>query len=471
MSRPTAPVGLKSVFKEVLRTKSGIVAFALLIFISALAIIVPFYAPYNVVKAWNNPQAWLDNPRAAAPEWIEILIGKKLPKTLIFSTNDNLRKEVSRTQVGASQLKNIIVSAKIKYNYDDFPSDLKIELKASSSRGMRVDVTLYRPDGDTITLLSRVITPEKPEITIDSSSDILKKAALRYVINTIGEKPTALIPLTVFFAKKDKGLLNPDKASVLKGRYRIELKATTLDPNGDVDAKFVLYGKIFGLAGTDSKRRDLMVGILWGAPVALAFGLIAAVAVTVIQAFFGVISGYFGGRVDDIIQRFTEVMMIIPILPILILISFLYRITIWALLVIVIGFSLVGGTTKVVRSMVPQIKEEQYVLAATSYGAGSWRIIFKHIFPRILPYMLSLIALAVPGYVFLEAALSFLGLGDPVLPTWGKILGDAYSGGAAYHGYWWWILIPAFFIGLTATAFALLGYALDKIVNPKLREM
>ncbi|RLI18371.1 ABC transporter permease, partial [Candidatus Bathyarchaeota archaeon] len=206
-------------------------------------------------------------------------------------------------------------------------------------------------------------------------------------------------------------------------------------------------------------------------PVALAFSLTAAVVSTLIQTLFGILSGYLGGRVDEVIQRFTEFMMIIPMLPIMILISFVYRISIWTLLVIVIVFSLVGSTTKVVRSMVPQIKEESYILAAISYGASPWRIMFLHIFPRVLPYTFSILALSVPGYVFLEAALSYLGLGDPVLPTWGRILGDAYTSGAAYYGYWWWILIPAGCIMMTALAFALLGYAFDKVVNPRLREM
>jgi peptide/nickel transport system permease protein len=113
---------------------------------------------------------------------------------------------------------------------------------------------------------------------------------------------------------------------------------------------------------------------------------------------------------------------------------------------------------------------EQYIEAAQSYGASKTRILLFHIMPRLLPYILANVVLSVPAYVFLEAALSVLGLGDPSVPTWGKLISDAYSGGAALHGYWWWILLPAFLIMLTASAFALIGYALDKVVNPRLRE-
>jgi peptide/nickel transport system permease protein len=275
----------------------------------------------------------------------------------------------------------------------------------------------------------------------------------------------------IFFARKGEYMSHPEKSEILKGTYRIEMRAVSFDADADVDLKIVLYGRVYGLAGTDSRRRDLLIGILWGAPVALAFGLVAALSITFIQTILGVISGYYGGRVDEFIQRVAEFLMIIPFLPILIMISFLYKLSLKMLLMAIVLLSIAGSTTKTIRSMVPQIKEEQYILAARSYGATSRRIIFKHIFPRVIPYTLSIIALGVPTWIFVEAALSFLGLGDPILPTWGKMLGEAHRAGAAYHGYWWWVLIPASCIGITAMAFALLGYAFDKIVNPRLREM
>ncbi len=135
-----------------------------------------------------------------------------------------------------------------------------------------------------------------------------------------------------------------------------------------------------------------------------------------------------------------------------------------------IVFSLLGGATKVVRSIVMQVKEEQYVEIAQSYGASRVRIVLKHILPRTLPYSFALIALAVPSYIFLEAALSFLGLGDPILPTWGAIMGEAQRAGALLNGLWWWISFPALGILFTTVAFALLGYSFDKVLNPRLRE-
>jgi peptide/nickel transport system permease protein len=133
-------------------------------------------------------------------------------------------------------------------------------------------------------------------------------------------------------------------------------------------------------------------------------------------------------------------------------------------------FGIVGSTTKVVRSIVLQIKEEQFIEAAQSYGASRGRILFKYIIPRIMPYTFALVALSVPAFIFVEASLSFLGLGDPVLPTWGAIIGEAYTQGALFYGWWWWIIFPSAGIIYTTIGFALLGYAFDKVLNPRLRE-
>ena len=463
-------VGIKGVLKEVLKTKSGLVAIILLVSITTVSLAVPFYAPPDVIKAWNTPTAWLDNPKCAAPKWVQLFTKKKLPETIIARNEDFISENFSIAIPGYPiQFVYIYKTFFFDYYYDDFPSEFVLNITTTSNQTVALTIRLKRPDGDILNITSTTITKKQPLLLYDSE---LSDVAMNYFVGVTGKQlnftPQARI---VFFAEKGENMANARVATVLKGRYTLEIIAKTTDPQGRLYTKFVLYGKVYGLAGTDSKRRDLLIGLLWGAPVALAFGLAAALAITLIQSLLGVISGYFGGKVDEVIQRLTELMMIIPVLPILILIMFLYRVTIWLLLLIIIGFGIVGSTTKTIRSMVPSIKEEQYILAAKSYGASSWRIVFRHVFPRVLPYTFSLIALGVPAYIFLEASLSYLGLGDPVLPTWGKILGEAQAANAAYFGYWWWIILPAVCIMITATAFALLGYAFDKIVNPRLREI
>jgi len=462
------PTGVKAVLKEVLRTKSGVVAFALLIFIASLAILVPIWAPYDVVKKWNDQRAWIENPRVAAPEWVEFFVGKKLPKTIKLYPDDFKKRSFVVTYKNLT-MKKIYLSTSFRYKYDDFPSEFRFFLFVRSKGKVEVTVRFIRPDRSEIVISG--LTLENGTKVIDSTDELVLEKTTEFVKSITGREPVVVAPEVYFFAVKSPDMYDISKVKVLKGTYRVDIEVTGFSEEDDVDVKLIIYGKVYGLAGTDDMRRDLMIGILWGAPVALAFGLITAICVTLLQTIFGIISGFYGGKVDEIIQRITDVMMIIPLLPILILISFFYRPGIFSLILVLIAFGFVGTTTKVVRSMVLQIREEPCIEAAKSYGASNWRIILRHIFPRVLPYTFSIISISVPVYIFTEAALSFLGLGDPVLPTWGKILGDAEAAGAPIHGYWWWVLIPAGFISLTAAAFALLGYAFDKVVNPRLREM
>ncbi|MEM1951012.1 MAG: ABC transporter permease, partial [Candidatus Nitrosocaldus sp.] len=129
------------------------------------------------------------------------------------------------------------------------------------------------------------------------------------------------------------------------------------------------------------------------------------------------------------------------------------------------------GIAKVSRSIALQIKSLAYVEAAELMGQSSIKIIFRHIFPQLLPYTFASIAISVPGAIITEAGLSFLGLGDPTMPTWGQILHDANLYGAAARGLWWWIVPPGLMIALTGLAFVLIGNALDAIVNPRLKRL
>jgi peptide/nickel transport system permease protein len=119
--------------------------------------------------------------------------------------------------------------------------------------------------------------------------------------------------------------------------------------------------------------------------------------------------------------------------------------------------------------MLLPIRTAPYIEAARAYGAGNARIILRYMIPRILPVLIPTFVTLIPTFVFLEASLALLGLGDPVLPTWGKILNDAQGQSALYHGYYYWVVAPAFLLMLTGLGFALLGFALDRIFNPRLR--
>ena len=117
-----------------------------------------------------------------------------------------------------------------------------------------------------------------------------------------------------------------------------------------------------------------------------------------------------------------------------------------------------------------QIKEAPYIEAAKAYGASDARIILRYMVPRILPMLIPQFIVLIPSYVFLEASLAILGLGDPTLPTWGKVIQDAQSSGALYHGWYYWVLEPSVLLMLTGLAFSMVGYAMDRVFNPRLRD-
>ncbi|MDW0143247.1 MAG: ABC transporter permease, partial [Nitrososphaeraceae archaeon] len=164
-------------------------------------------------------------------------------------------------------------------------------------------------------------------------------------------------------------------------------------------------------------------------------------------------------------MRVNDIFYALPTLPLLILLTIIYGSNIF----LIIGFLLIFswmGTAKVIRSIALQMRNFQYVEAAKLMGQSDLKVIFKHIIPQLLPLTFASVAIAVPAAILTEAALSFLGLGDPSLPTWGQLLHEANTADAASRGIWWWIVPPGLMIALTALAFFLIGNTLDAIANP-----
>ncbi|MEM4752540.1 MAG: ABC transporter permease, partial [Sulfolobales archaeon] len=328
-----------------------------------------------------------------------------------------------------------------------------------------------KPDGTELTVEEGLVGSGYRYYSI--SADMRFQAwYAKYITEKLGRSPTYDIsPEVALFAKEGESILSADTKEVLKGRYRVILIFRSPETSADVDVKLNVYGKVFGMAGTDHKRRDLWLAIIWGAPIALAFGVIASVVTVFLEMIVAAVSAWYGGWVDYLTQRVNEIMLVLPFLPILVMVSYFYRLTIWTLLAIVVMLSIFGSGVKVYRAMFLQIKEMPYVEAARVYGASNFRIIFRYIIPKVLPTAIPAIVLSVPSYVFLEASLAILGVGDPTAITWGRVLEEAFSGGAVYRGYYHWILEPALCLVIMTLGFALIGFTLDKIFNPKLREL
>ena len=262
---------------------------------------------------------------------------------------------------------------------------------------------------------------------------------------------------------------NQKKQEILNGDYVFMINVYSVEPQIKfLNSQLIVGGKAFGVMGTDELRRDLAIGLLWGTPLALFIGISVSIGSVIAGLIYGVYSGYKGKKTDEVMMRFNDVIYALPALPFLIILA----VTISNSIFLMIGFLMIFswvGIAKVSRSMSLQIKTRQYVEAAKIMGQKDSKIIFKHIIPQMMPYVFASIAISVPAAITTEAGLSFLGLGDPSFPTWGQILHDANTYGAAAQGFWWWIVPPGLLIAITGLAFVFIGNTLDTIVNPKLK--
>lgn len=238
----------------------------------------------------------------------------------------------------------------------------------------------------------------------------------------------------------------------------------------DIDLK--LYGTAYGLLGTDHRGRDVFSQLVHGARISLFIGLLSAFISTVIGLFVGLISGYLGGTADELIMRFNDALLVLPGLPLLLVLAAVLGASIWNL-IIIIGILGWMGFARQVRSQTLSLKERPFIEAAKSVGAGKLYIIRRHILPNVMSLVYVSLALSVPVAIVSEAALSWLGLYDPFVMSWGRMLHDIEApegGGGAYITNWWWVLPPGLCIALISLSFILIGYALDEILNPRLRQ-
>jgi len=233
------------------------------------------------------------------------------------------------------------------------------------------------------------------------------------------------------------------------------------------DLSLRLYGNAYGVLGTDQRGRDLFAQLVYGARISLFIGILSAVLSVVVGLFVGLIAGYLGRVVDEILMRFTDALLVLPGLPLLLVLIAVLGPSLWNL-IMVIGVLGWMGFARMVRSQTLSLRERPFVEAARAVGAGKWHIISRHVLPNVMNLVYVSLALNVPSAILSEAALSWLGLFDPNQASWGRTLYDAqqYQGGQ----YWWWIVPPGISIALVSLSFILIGYALDEILNPKLRQ-
>ncbi len=219
--------------------------------------------------------------------------------------------------------------------------------------------------------------------------------------------------------------------------------------------------------GTDAQGRDIFSQLMWGSQIALTVGLLAAAGSIGIGTIIGLVAGYSGGRIDAVLMRFTDVILVLPGLPFLIILAAVLGPSYWNIIFVltIIGWP---GTARVIRSEVLSLKERPFIDSARVTGASNVRIMFKHLAPNVMPLAFLYMTLAVSGSILSEAALSFLGLGDVNTPSWGQMLQAVQTENVLAA--WWWLLPPGLAITFISLAFYLIGRAFEQIVNPRLRK-
>jgi len=344
----------------------GLVLVAAAVGISVCAVIA---VPYpEAMRLWRGgPGVWDENPRNARPVWFDLFTGDRLSRTIIVTTQDHGTTHVEPVD-GDIGLMEIVLP--FNYNYDGFPKELNLFTETTSEFAkMPITVSWRTPDGRTITIQEERQVRRGPAIYFISQDLGL--------IAQLGNR----LPHEALFADPD------DEERPLRGDYQLVVQAE-LREGEELDAKLVVYGQIHGLAGTDHRRRDLMVALLWGAPLALLSGVLPAAAITALAAIF-------------------------------------------------------LRSRKARRSDAPRAHRSTRAV--------------------LLPFFF----LVAATFVLLWALLEVLGLGDPMLPTWGKVIYDARMNQALPMGLHHWILQPVVLLIMTGLGFAMVGYSLRHIFNPR----
>ena len=234
------------------------------------------------------------------------------------------------------------------------------------------------------------------------------------------------------------------------------------------------------LLGTDELGRDILNLVVHGSRISMSIGLLATIITVLVGAVVGIVSGFVGGRTDTILMRITDFFLILPTFVLALVLAPVLRevfgesatilgmrITL-VVIVVVIGITSWASTARIIRAETLSVRERAFIDRARVIGASSGYTMRHHVLPNVLALIVANTVLVFAGSVLIETTLSFIGLGDPLAPSWGQILSFAQDAGAPGLGAWWYTAAPGVCIVLVVLSFTLVGNALDAILNPKL---
>lgn len=457
---------IKRFFHQLRKYPSAIFGFSIILFFILGSLYAVFFYPYKTAgMEWNSSSftGKISVPRTAQPKWVNWFRKNDLPETIhMFSSDPGVQRE--NGLVGDNE--STIFTFTFEYPYTgDIPQEIYLYLDAEYERKFPfATISWVTPDGSEIYFPGSAVDTDLPIMLsekIFSRKLLLKNPEWEDWFSS--ERINGTNPLWLLFAVPDTS-----QQQIQPGTYQLKVDVLYFEPNNDISIEVVMPGEVYGLAGTDMARRDLMFPLLWGMPFVILLGLFGATITTFLALIMAAISVWYGGWVDTLIQRLTEANMVLPVLAISILVHVIFGVDMLVIIGIVVVLNVFSTPTKIFRSAFMQIKDAPYIEAARVYGAKNTQLIFRYMIPRIIPVIIPQLVFLIPSYVFLEATFGLFNIRS-LYPTWGRVIYEALQSGAAY-GSRYWVLEPLALLLLTSFAFTLLGSVLDRVLNPKLNK-
>jgi peptide/nickel transport system permease protein len=437
--------------------KCSMITVSLMIVIAiATMIAIPYQKAIDIWRGDDGNLIYA--PRNAKPVWTNWFTDEKLPTSIIMKTAEGEgEKIIELTETS----KVITTTFTFDYNYVESPEDINLYIDSEFESKQPLYFLYWEfPNGDRKRLANFVNAPD-----------------FRYCLTTSEEIQKTLrsedVEASLFNTSKDDPTVN-------HGTYSLIVEAIFFEPDSEMDVELVMRGRVFGIFGTDMNRRNLTIVYLWGLPIVLAFGLFGALLTNFLSVLIAAVGSWYGGWLDALIQRITEINMAIPAFPIMLMVFSMYSKSILSILGVAITLNIFGPAIKSYYATFLQVKQELYIESALAYGARDGRIIFRYLIPRIISVLIPHVIVTVPTFIFLEAALAFLQMSDPVFPTWGKLFATnifsiygesiSYSPENLVKNLSLQLIIPIVLLILLTISFHTLGRGLEKTLNPRLRE-
>ena len=296
----------------------------------------------------------------------------------------------------------------------------------------------------------------KVKSTARSLRWVRRRRALRSFVDTYRRSTMGMIGLVIMILFIAMALFGP----LLVDHSRLSVSSPPGRPFQPPSAQFWL--------GTDNWGRSVLDLIVYGARISLLVGFAATVFTMLLGAGIGIFGPYYGGHIDSAFNGITNWFLVLPWVPLAIVLTAVLGPSLFNI-IFVIAITSWAGTARLVRAQTLSVKERPFVERARALGSSDWHLISRHILPNVFPVIFANTVLTVALSILAETTLSLLGLGDPNAVSWGGIIFESFDAGSITAGYWWWLIPPGLMIVLVTLAFTMCGYALDEVLNPRLR--